>query len=94
VNKKPFRIRYTKHFWEQFKERGKHSPVPITVELVEETIKNPDFVLNDPKYPQRIWLIKKVVDRCFKVIVETKEEEIIVITLMFDRVLRRKGLCK
>jgi hypothetical protein len=94
VNKEPFRIRYTKHFWEQFKERGKHSPVPLTIELVEETLQNPDMVLNDPKYSKRKWLIKKVAGRCFKVIVETGKEEIVVITLMFDRVLRRKGLCK
>ncbi|HIC09471.1 MAG TPA: DUF4258 domain-containing protein [Aquificales bacterium] len=87
-------IKYTKHFWEQFEERGKHSPVPITIELVEETIKNPDLVLDDPNHPKRKWLIKKVAERCFKVIVETKGTEIIAITLMFDRGLRRKGLCK
>ena len=88
------RIVYTNHFWEQFKERGRHSPVPITIELIEETINNPDFSIQDPKYPEREWRVKKVAGRCFKVIVENRDNEIVAITLMFDRVLRRKGLCR
>ena len=88
------RVLYVKHFLEQFEERKRHSPVPLTFELVEETINSPDLVLQDPKHPDREWRIKKVAGRCFKVIVENKGNEIIAITLMFDRVLRRKGLCR
>jgi hypothetical protein len=64
------------------------------MELVEDTIKNPDFVMQDPKFPEREWRVKKIAGRCFKVIVEGRGEEVVAITLMFDRVLRRKGLCK
>jgi len=88
------RIVYIKHFWEQFEDRKRHSPVPLTMELVEDTIKNPDFVMQDPRYPEREWRVKKIAGRCFKVIVEDMGEEIVAITLMFDRTLRRKGLCK
>ena len=41
--KDDYRIVYVRHFREQFEERGKHAPVPITLELVEDTVRNPDF---------------------------------------------------
>ena len=88
------RIVYTKHFWEQFEDRRRHSPVPLTLELVEDTIKNPDFVVQDPKRPGREWRVRKIAGRCFKVIVEDEGDSIVAITLLFDRILRRKGLCK
>ena len=88
------RIVYVRHFWEQFEERKRHSPVPLTMELVEDTIRNPDFVMQDPKYPEREWRVKKIAGRRFKVIVEDVGEEIIAVTLLFDRILGRKGLCK
>jgi len=50
--------------------------------------------MRDPKYPKREWRVKKIARRCFKVIVENKEEKIIAITLMFNRVLKNRGLCK
>ncbi|SNR73762.1 DUF4258 domain-containing protein [Desulfurobacterium atlanticum] len=88
------RIIYTRHFCEQLEERKRNSPVPLTIELIEDTIKNPDLVMQDPKYSKREWRIKKVAGRCFKVIVEDMGKEIVAITLMFDRTLRRKGLCR
>ena len=87
-------IVYVKHFWKQFADRRRHSPVPLTMELVGNTIRNPDFIMQDPKYPEREWRIRKIAGRCFKVIVERDGEKIVAITLMFDRILRRKGLCK
>lgn len=92
------KITYTRHFWHQFKEQSKASPVPITMELVEETIRKPDLIMQDPRNPEREWRIKKVAGYCFKVIVENRDEnrdnEMVVITLMLDRGLRRKGLCE
>ena len=92
--KDDYRIVYVRHFWEQFEERGKYAPVPITLELVEDTVRNPDFTMEDPKYPGREWRVKRIAGRCFKVIVEDRGGEVVVITLMFDRLLRRKGLCR
>jgi len=47
----------------------------------------PEIILNDLGIP----FVKR---RCFKVIVEDVGEEIIAVTLLFDRILGRKGLCK
>ncbi len=52
------------------------------------------MVFPDNKNPSREWRVKKVKGYCLKVIVEKKVDTLIVITLFFDRGLRRKGLCK
>ncbi len=87
-------IVYTDHFWDRFHRRQKESPVPLTIELIKSTIESPDFILSDPKHSSREWRIKKISGRCLRVVVERKEDRLLVITLLFDRSLRRKGLCK
>ncbi len=42
----------------------------------------------------REWRIKKIEGYCFKIIVEHVQDGILVLTLFFDRGLRRKGLCE
>ncbi|RUM42262.1 MAG: DUF4258 domain-containing protein [Desulfurobacterium sp.] len=85
---------YTEHFWDRFYRRKKESPLPLTLELVELAIFSPDFVLPDKNHPNRECRIKKVKGRCLKVVVEPCGKKLVVITLMFDRNLRRKGLCE
>jgi len=85
---------YTDHFWDRFQRRQKESPVPLTIELVESAILSPDLTLPDKKHPSREWRIKKVAGRCLRVVVEPTGSRLIVITLLFDRKLRRKGLCE
>jgi len=84
---------YTDHFWDRFRRRQKESPVPLTIELVESAVFSPDLTLPDKKHPGREWRIKKVAGRCLRVVVEPARNRLIVITLLFDRKLRRKGLC-
>nr|AUH21282.1 hypothetical protein [uncultured bacterium] len=86
-------IIYTNHFWNRFQRRKEESPVPLTMELIESSILSPDFTLPDPKNPNRRWHIKKIAGRYLRVVVEHQGNKLIVITLMFDRNLRRKGLC-
>ncbi len=87
------KIEYTRHFWEQFKERNEKSPIKLTIEIVEDTIKNPDFVVKDRK-PNREGKVKKINGRCLKIIVEKENNKLKIITIFWDRTLRRKGLCK
>jgi len=47
------RIEYSKHFWEQFEYRKKVSPINLSLELIKETIKNPDFIVSDKNNPKR-----------------------------------------
>ncbi len=86
-------IEYSQHFWEQFKERVKLSPVELTLEIIEDTIKNPDFIVEDRK-PYREGRVKKIQGRCLKVVVEKEFNKLKVITIFWDRTLRRRGLCK
>ena len=86
-------IEYTAHFWEQFKERKEMSPIELTIEIVEDAIKNPDFIVADKK-PYREGRIKKIQGRCLKVVVEKYGNKLKVITVFWDRGLRRKGLCE
>jgi len=86
-------IEYTTHFWEQFRGRKEMSPIELTIEIIEDVIKNPDFIVEDRK-PYREGRIKKIQGRCLKVVVEKDGNKLKVITIFWDRSLRRKGLCK
>jgi hypothetical protein len=88
------RIIYTDHFWDRFQRRQKESPVPLTIQLVESAILSPDFTLPDKKCPNREWRIKKIAGRCLRVVIESSGDRLVVVTLMFDSNLRRKGLCE
>ena len=74
----------------------KVSPINLSLELIEETVKNPDLIILDKNNPKREWRVKKIKGRCLKVIVEfyEKEDKLKVITVFWDRNLRRRGLCK
>jgi hypothetical protein len=87
------KIVYTQHFWDRLRRRQKESPVPLSKELITSVIISPDFILPDPKHSEREWRVKKVSGRCLRVVVEASRDKLIVITVMFDRSLRRKGLC-
>ncbi len=86
------KIEYSKHFWNRFIRR-KDDVIELTKELIEETVKKPDFIVDD-KIPNREGRIKKIDGRCLKVVVEKENDKLIVITIFWDRTLRRKGLCK
>ena len=66
----------------------------MAIELIESAILSPDLTLPDRKRPNREWRIKKIAGRCLRVVVEPAENRLIVVTLMFDSNLRRKGLCE
>ena len=65
----------------------------VTPEKIVEFAFNPDLVLPDDVFPNREWRIKKVEERCLKVVVELEGDTLVIITAYFDRTLRRKGLC-
>lgn len=88
------KIVFTDHFMQQFEMRRQNSPVPLTWEVIKDTIQKPDITMPDPEHPSRVWLIKKIEGRCLKIIMEVKGDEMKAITVFFDRGLRRKGLCK
>ena len=76
------KIEYTSHFWEQFRDRKEISPVELSIEIIED------------RKPKREGRIKKIQGRCLKVVVEKETNKLKVITIFWDRTLRRKGLCK
>lgn len=86
-------IEYSLHFWEQFELRRKVSPEELTVDMIESVIKNPDFIIEDRK-PEREGRVKKINGRCLKVVIEKKNDKFLVITVFWDRTLRRRGLCR
>jgi hypothetical protein len=87
--------RFTHHFWEKWQEREaffkKHQ---ITPEKIVEFTFNPDKVLPDDVFPNREWRLKKVGNRCLKIVVEPEGDILVIITAYFDRTLKRKGLCE
>ena len=88
------KVEFSEHFWKRFEERRKKAPVKITKDTVIQTIENPDIIIPDPYNPSREWRIKKIEGYCLKVIVEHVQDGILVLTLFFDRGLRRRGLCE
>jgi len=89
-------VEYTFHFWDRFERRKEESPVPLTRELLEEAISSPDFILPDPNFENREWRVKRIGGRCLRIVVEVccGGSRLVAITLMFDRNLKRKGLCE
>jgi len=65
----------------------------ITPEKIIEFVRNPDLTLPDPKHSNREWKIKRIGNRCLRIVVEIKEDKLEIVTAFFDRTLRRKGLC-
>ena len=85
-------IVFTDHFWEQFNIRKSEAPIDFTFETAMEAIQNPDFILQD-KESNRENRVKKINGRCLKVVIEKKDNILIVVTVFFDRGLKRRGLC-
>ncbi len=65
----------------------------ITPELIKEFVLAPDLILDDPKHESREWRIKKIKNRCLRIVVEDRGDKLEVVTVFFDRTLKRKGLC-
>ena len=66
----------------------------VTPELITEFVANPDAVMDDPKHEGREWRVKKVGDRCLRIVVEHRGDKLEVVTVFFDRTLKRRGLCE
>ena len=92
MDKEQKEIEFSNHFWNRF-ERRKNDVIELTIELIKDTVLNPDFTVEDIK-PNREGRIKKINGRCLKVIVEVEKDKLKIITVFWDRTLRRKGLCK
>ena len=87
-------IRITKHLWNRLNRR-KHDvdEVELTIELIEEAVRQPDLIVED-RIPNREGRVLKINGRCLKVVVEKESDKLIVVTVFWDRTLKRKGLCK
>ncbi len=89
------RVELTKHFWLRWKRRkGEMLRNNVTPEMIKEFALNPDLILNDPKHEGREWRLKKVGDRCLRIVVESRENRLEIVTAFFDRTLKRRGLCE
>ena len=89
------KYRFTSHFQDKWKERKEFLlKEGVTPEKVVEFAFNPDYILPDDVFPERKWHIKKVENRCLKIIVEPEGDILVIITAYFDRTLKRKGLCE
>ena len=82
------------HLWKRL-DRRKYDvdDFELTIELIEKAVRQPDFVVKD-RIPNREGRILKINGRCLKVVVEKENDKLIVITVFWDRTLKRKGLCK
>jgi hypothetical protein len=78
----------TKHLIEKAEKRQ------IDIRLVEECLKNPDYILPDPKDIELKWYVKKHNERCLVVVVKGEEGYYKSITVFYDRRLKRRGLCR
>lgn len=88
------KVEFTKHFWEKWKDRREFFlKQGVNVEKIIEFANNPDIILPDDIFPNRKWHIKKVEERCLKIVVEVKEDKLIIITAYFDRTLKRRRIC-
>ena len=88
-------IVFTNHFWDRW-ERRKEALLGfgITPGKIKEYVINPDLIVPDPNHKCREWRIKKIQGRCLKIVVEVRRDRLEIITVFFDRTLKRKGLCE
>ena len=86
---------FTKHFWDRW-ERRKETLLGfgITPQKIKSYVINPDLIISDPNHKCREWRIKRIHGRCLKIVVEKTEAKLEIITVFFDRTLKRKGLCE
>ena len=81
-------IIFTNHLTEKAEKRQ------ISMDVVRECLKNPDYIMPDPKDDELKWYVKKYSERCLVVVVKEEAGYYKCITVFFDRRLRRRGLCK
>ncbi|MEJ5338683.1 MAG: hypothetical protein ACK42C_07470 [Aquificaceae bacterium] len=55
----------------------------VTLEKIVEYAIEPDYIIQDPKYVNRQWRIKKVAGRCLKIVTESSDDILIVVTVFF-----------
>jgi len=85
---------FTNHFWEKWKDRKEFFlKQGIDINKIVEFVNNPDIILPDDVFPNREWRIKKVGERCLKIVIEIQEDKLIIITAYFDRTLKRRKIC-
>ena len=82
---------FVPHSLKRFEERIRRWN--LSLEDIKEFALNPDFTLPDKKHAHREWRVKKYDGRCIKIVVEQEKNILIIVTVMLDRTLRRKGLC-
>jgi len=79
-------IRLTKHAQEAIEVRE------ITLGWIEATVNSPDFVQADPRHPERQRSYKGIAEyggRVLRVVHRPEGDDIVVITVHFDRGARR-----
>jgi hypothetical protein len=79
-------IRLTKHAQEALDVRN------ITLAWIEATVNSPDFVEVDPRHPERTRSYKAVPEysgRMLRVVHRADGDDIVIITVHFDRGIRR-----
>jgi len=85
---------FTNHFWEKWEDRKEFFlKQGVDIDKIIEFALRPDIVMPDDIFPNREWRIKKVGSRCLKIVVELKEDRLIIITAYFDRTLKRRKIC-
>lgn len=88
-------IEFTKHFWDIWEDRKEAlTNNGIDPELIKIFATKPDIVIPDKQYENREWRIKKINGRCLKIVVEPKKDRLLIITVFFDRGLKRRNLCE
>jgi len=88
-------IIFTHHFWDRWEKRKEDLlSFGITPEKIKEYVINPDLIITDPNHEHREWRIKKIQGRCLKIVVERRGIKLEIVTVFFDRTLKRKGLCE
>ena len=76
-------IRLTNHAKGKIKHRG------ISIQDVEETVRNPDKSERDKVDEELTHFVKRFHDRYLRVIVKNVKDDIIIISAFFDRRLKR-----
>lgn len=89
------KVSFTKHFWDNWKKREPEiNKLGVDINQLIQFVLIPDIIMKDPKIADRDWRIKKLDGRCLRIVTESKEDEIVVVTAFLDRTLRRKGICR
>ena len=72
-------VEFTRHFWLRWEKRK------------EDMLRN--GVTPETINKGREWRVKKVGDRCLRIVAQAQRDRLEIIRAFFDRTLKRKGLC-